>query len=175
MQRLTVAVGLAVLVTACSLSACTVDVREGGDKADVDIRTPVGSVSVQTDDGAVDTGLPVYPGSTLLEKEDGPESAGVNVGAFGVGVRVNASKYESTDDQERVLAYYRKALASHGTVTECRGEVDFRDSGPVCEPSAFGRDVQLVTGTKNDQRIVAVAPKGSGSEIGLVHVQLRGV
>jgi hypothetical protein len=33
--------------------------------------------------------------------------------------------------------------------------------------------VQLATGTEDDQRIVAVKPRGNGSEFAVVHVQTR--
>ncbi len=175
MKRLksrTLALGLLVVLP---LAACTIDVREDANRnADVDIRTPVGSVSVQSSDTAPDTGLPAYPGATLLRDDDGPESANVNVGAFGFGVRVSAAKFESGDGEAAILEFYRKAMEPYGPVMECRGEVDFRDSGPVCRSRGSDRDVQLVTGTKNNQRIVAVAPRGSGSEIALVHVRLGG-
>jgi hypothetical protein len=164
-------------VAACiPLIACTIDVREdsGDKKAEVDIRTPVGDVSVRSTGEAADTGLPAYPGATLLREGDEPESANVNVGAFGVGVRVAAAKFESGDGEAAILDFYRQAMAPYGAVMECRGEVDFRDSGPVCRQRG-NRDLQLVTGTRNNQRIVAVKPRGSGSEIALVHVQVRGV
>jgi hypothetical protein len=164
------------LLAVLPLAACSVDVREDANRnADVDIRTPVGNVSVQSNGAAPDTGLPAYPGATLLREGDEPESANVNVGAFGVGVRVSAAKFESSDGEAAVLDFYRKAMEPNGPVMECRGEVDFRDSGPVCESRGSDRDVQLVTGTKNNQRIVAVKPRGTGSEIALVHVQVRGV
>ena len=164
------------LLVALPLAACSVDVREDANRnADVDIRTPVGNVSVQSNGAAPDTGLPVYPGAILLREGDEPESANVNVGVFGVGVRVSAAKYESGDGEAAILDFYRKAMEAHGPVMECRGEVDFRDSGPVCESRGSERDVKLVTGTKNNQRIVAVAPRGAGSELALVHVQVRGV
>ena len=35
-------------------------------------------------------------------------------------------------------------------------------------PTAPSADMQLVTGTEHDQRVVAVKPRGSGSEIALV-------
>jgi hypothetical protein len=166
-------VGLLMVVP---LIACTVDVRgtDAEKNGDVDIRTPVGSVSVRTSD-APDTGLPAYPGATPLRDGSEPESANVNVGAFGFGVKVAAGKFESSDSPQAVLAFYRKALKPLGAVTECRGDVDFRRGRAVCSPDSSEQDVQLVTGTEHDQRVVAVKPRGSGSEIALVHVRTSGV
>lgn len=170
----------AVVVACAPLIACTIDVREQSSdgNATVDVRTPVGDVSVRSTGEAADTGLPAYPGATLLRDGDEPESANVNVGAFGFGVRVAAAKFESADGEAAIVEFYRQALTPYGVpdgaVMECRGEVDFKDSGPVCRPRG-NRELQLVAGTRNNQRIVAVKPRGSGSEIALVHVQLRGV
>jgi len=176
MERLKSGLRVVGLVAALPLAACSVDVREDANRnADVDIHTPVGNVSVQSTDVAPDTGLPVYPGATLLRDGDEPGSANVNVGAFGVGVRVSAASFESGDGESVILDFYRKAMEPYGPVMECRGEVDFRDSGPVCESRGSDREVQLVTGSKNNQRIVAIQPRGTGSKIALVHVRLRGV
>lgn len=176
MKRLTSGIRGLGMLAVLPLAACTVDVREGANRnADVDIRTPVGAVSVQSRGTAPNTGLPAYPGATLLEDDDGPESANVDVGAFGVGVQVSAAKFESHDAEAPILEFYRKAMATYGPVMECRGEVDFEDSGPVCGGRGSDRDVKLVTGARNDQRIVAVTPRGAGSEIAIVHVRLRGV
>jgi hypothetical protein len=69
-------------------------------------------------------------------------------------------------------------MKTYGTVTECRGDVDFR-GGPgarrvVCNKRTSSDDVQLVTGTEDRQRVVAVKPRGSGSEFSLVYVNTRG-
>jgi hypothetical protein len=167
----------AVCVLLLPLAACTIDVQhnESGGKGEVDIRTPVGDVSVRTDVDRPDTGLPVYPGASLLREGDEPESANVNVGAFGFGVKVAAAKYESADSQQAILDFYKDSMKSFGTITECRGEVDFRRDGPVCRARLSTPDVQLVAGTRDNQRIVVVKPRGDGSELALVHVQTRGV
>lgn len=164
------------LLTVVPLIACTVDVQgtDSDRNRDVDVRTPVGSVSVRTS-GAADTGLPAYPGATPLRDGDEPESARVNVGAFGVGVKVAAGKFESADSPQTVVAFYREALKPLGAVIECRGDVDFRRGRPVCNPDNSEPDVQLMVGHENNQRIVAVKPRGRGSEIALVHVQTSGV
>ena len=100
----------AVLVAiALPIAACDIDVRkdESPDgKANVDITTPVGNVSVRTNVDTPDTGLAVYPGAKPLRDEDEPESADVNVGNSLFGVKVLAAKFESNDPQERVIEFY---------------------------------------------------------------------
>lgn len=171
-----VLVSLSALVT---MTACSIDVRERDSegKADVEIKSVVGNLSVHTDTTAKDTGLPVYPGAQVLQDEgNDPGSADVTVGNSHFGMKVVAAKFESGDDQDRVLDFYRNQMKAFGRVTECRGNVDFRGpdgSEPVCREKHDARDTQLVVGTEADQRIVAVKPRGAGSEFALVHLQLR--
>jgi hypothetical protein len=159
------------------LAACGVDVQESGPGKNVDIRSPLGDLSVRTDLKNVDTGLPVYPGAQPLRDDDDPENANVNISSRWFGVKVIAAKYESRDTQERILDFYRREMKVHGPVTECRGDVDFR-GGPgsrrvVCKERPSSSDVQLVTGTEERQRVVAVKPRGTGTEFSLVYVATR--
>jgi hypothetical protein len=156
-----------------TLAGCSVEVsgRDDTGKATVDISTPAGSVSVRTDE-PVETGLPVYPGATIVRERGEAESANVDVSAFGVGVKVAAGKFESADGTDKVLAFYRDAMRSYGPVTECDGEVDFEGDRAVCKPSSGGREKQLVVGREGDQRVVVVKPRGDGSEINVVHVRV---
>jgi hypothetical protein len=168
--------GLALLSMAVPLAACNVDVKkhESDGKADVDITTPVGNVSVRTNVGAADTGLAVYPGSRPLEDDKEPRNANVQVGNSMFGVNVVAAKYESSDPQHRIVDFYRNELKTYGDVLECRGNVNYRGGRPVCREKAFEDALQLVAGPEGDQRIVAVKARGDGTEFGLVHVQTRG-
>lgn len=163
------------------LAACSVDVQktdEGGRKT-VDVRTPVGDVSVRTDENAPDIGLPIYPGSRPSQnRHDEPENADVNITSSMFGLQVRAAKYDSDDAQDTVVEYYRKEMRAFGDVTECRGEVDFKGAHgakhPVCKEKPFSRDIHLVTGTEEHQRIVVVKPRSDGSEIALVQLEMRG-
>jgi hypothetical protein len=160
------------------LAACGVDVHDAGPGKNVDVRSPFGSVSVRTDVKNPDTGLPVYPGAQPLRDEDDPESANVNVSSRWFAVRVVAAKYETRDAQDKILDFYRSEMKTYGPVTECRGDVDFRggrhNRRPVCREHSSARDVQLITGTEEQQRIVSVKPRGNGSEFSLVYVNTRG-
>jgi hypothetical protein len=170
----------ALLTAAIPITACDIDVRrrEANGKAEVDIQTPVGDVHVRTEVDAPDTGLKVYPGARPLREEDDPASADVNVGNSMFGVKVIAAKYESADAEEKITEFYRNEMKSYGDVTECRGDIDFRgrrgDRRPVCREKPFERDLQLHVGPEDQQRIVSIKPRGTGTEFALVHVQLRG-
>jgi hypothetical protein len=181
MNRYCKPVSAAVFLTAAfTLAACNVDVRkhEDGGKADVDITTPVGNVSVRTNVESPDTGLAVYPGARPLRDEEEPESAAVDVGNSMFGVKVIAAKFETTDAQEQIIDFYRSQLQSYGEVTECRGDVDFRNRDgvrrAVCREKPFDRDLQLVAGPEEQQHIVSVKPRGTGTEFALIYVQARG-
>jgi hypothetical protein len=160
------------------LAGCGVDVHDAGQGKSVDIKSPLGAVSVRTDVQNPDTGLPVYPGATPLRDKDDPESANVNVSSKWFDVRVVAAKYESRDGQDKILEFYRREMKTFGAVTECRGDVDFRGGPrarrPVCKERPFSRDVQLLTGGEEQQRVVAVKPRGAGTEFSLVYVNTRG-
>jgi hypothetical protein len=158
-----------------TLAGCSVEVsgRDESGNAKVDVSTPAGGVSVRTDEPA-ETGLPVYPGATPLRERGESEQANVNVSAFGVGVRVAAGKFESADGNDKVLAFYRDAMRTYGSVTECEGDVDFEGDRAVCRPTRGERNRQLVVGREGDQRVVAVKARGDGSEISVVHVRVGG-
>ena len=162
------------------LAACGVIVHEEeqGGKTDVDIRTPIGGLSVRTDvDAPPDTGLPVYPGARLQRKNDHSESANVNIDTSFFGLQVAAATFESDDAPGAIVDFYKGAMRTYGNVTECRGDFDFRgrpgSRQPVCREKPASRELQLVTGTEERQRVVSVKPRGSGSEFAVVHVETR--
>jgi len=167
---------VALLSMAVPLAACNIDVQKhkSDGKADVDITTPVGHVSVRTNVGAADTGLAVYPGARPLEGEKEPRNANVQVGNSIFGVKVVAAKYQSSDAQERIVDFYRNEMKTYGDVLECRGNVNYRGGRPTCREKPFEDDLQLVAGPEENQRIVAVKTRGDHTEFGLVHVQTRG-
>ena len=114
----------------------------------------------------------------VRDEGEQPGSANVNIGAGRFGVRVVAMKFESDDAPESIVDFYRNQMSTYGEVTECRGDIDFRGrSGaeqPVCDEKPSSREIQLVTGTAEQHRIVDVQPRGSGSEFAVVYIQTRG-
>ena len=165
----------ALLAALVPLAACTVDVRneESGRRAEVDIRTPVGDLSVRTDVDPRDTGLRVYPGARAA-RDDDPDSARVSIGSSWFGLDVVAANFQSTDAPERVADFYRNEMKTHGDVIVCRGDVDFAKGRVICREDASSRHVQLAVGTEARHRIVDVKPSGSGSEFALVYIRTQG-
>jgi hypothetical protein len=161
------------------LAACSIDVSDDDTRGrkDVDIRTPVGAMTVQTGVNA-DTGLAVYPGAAPLLDDREPESANVNIGTSLFGLRVAAAKFESVAPPETILDFYRNEMKAYGDVQECRGDIDFRGRGDsartVCKERRRSRETQLAVGTKGRHRVVSVKPRGAGSEFAVVYIQTRG-
>ena len=161
----------------CSVST---DENDKGKKHDVNIQTPLGSLSVhQGDTDVKDTGLPLYPGARIKkDSDDENRSANVDISSSLVGVKVVALKFESDDAPDKVLAFYRKEMGKYGVVVDCTGSFDsshsHAGSAPVsCEATDPGHDYreELKVGTDNNQRIVAIKPSGNGSEFALVYVR----
>ena len=171
-RPVTLAVGcIAVLLAGCSIS---VDERRSDDRAEVDIRTPLGDVAVRADaDTPPDTGLPVYPGARPL-REPGREhdSATVSIGTTFFGMDVAAAKFVSDAAPQAIVAFYKDKMSAYGAVTECRGDIDWRRGAAVCKENLLRRgDWQLVAGTQERHRVVAVKPRGSGTEFAVVYIR----
>jgi len=182
-----------ILGAGLALTAC-VNVKKSDSGDNVDVKTPFGSVSVRTDQvKPEDTGLNVYPGATLIPKHSAghdEDKANVNISSPWGQLKVVALSYRTDDAPEKVLAWYRKDLQQkYGKLLECKGgNVSFRegkgDSNELtCESDKSDKDidfskdtgtVELKTGSKDKQHIVAVKPEGDGSKISLVYVQKHG-
>jgi hypothetical protein len=179
------AVGLAAVLL---LPACSVNVKKEGNGQDkqVDIKTLLGGVHVSKDADVADTGLTVYPGSRLKQKDsDGSDkSANVNISGFGFGIKVVALEYESEDAPAGVLAFYKDQLKKYGTVLECHtsrgnwninmGSHGHKDSNELSCDGTGGDNIELKAGRQDDQHIVAVQPQGKGSSFSLVYVRTHG-
>ena len=163
-----------VLLTSVALAACDVEVRgdHTGRDADLDVRTPVGSLSVRADDALPNTGLPVYPGAEPLRDGDEGNRATVRIDTSLFGIAVAAAEFESPDPPSSVISFYRDALGKYGEVVECRGNVDFKGKNrrrrPVCDEVRSGSETQLVSGTEDNNRTVVVKARGTGSEFAVV-------
>jgi hypothetical protein len=164
---LLVVAGLAVVLTGCVV----VREEDQGRTKEVNISTPVGALAAKTGRDSGETGLPVYPGAQPSREKGDTERANVSIGTPWFGLHVRAAEYESGDAPEKVLAFYREELKTFGAVTECRGDVNFKNGQPVCRQQAFEDDVQLLVGTEDRHRIVSVKPRRGGTEFALVSIQ----
>jgi hypothetical protein len=156
--------------------ACDVDVRERGNDKEVDVRSAIGDISVRTREGGAETGLPVYPGARPLhDADEEPANADVAVATPFMGVRVAAAKFESDAAPRAIVDFYKDRMTAFGTVMECRGDVEFEGEAdrPVCRQDGASAEIQLVAGEgERNHRMVAVKPRGAGSEFALVHVRV---
>lgn len=180
MRKLFLLLPTASVVCLCAFAGCSVSTDDKGDKHDVDIRTPLGSIKVHEGNTNVeDTGLSLYPGARPKnDSDDRDRGAHVDVTTSVVGVKVVALKFQSDDAPDKVLAFYRKEMGKYGNVVDCTGGSDWSHShersAPVsCDPTDPGHDYreELKVGTENNQRIVAIKPNGNGSEFALVYVR----
>jgi hypothetical protein len=183
-------IGLAVL----GLSGCSVHVDKdaNGKEKKVQIDTPFGGVHVNTDQtSASDLGLPVYPGAQPVTDDDKHKSADVHLGFGQWQLRVKAVSYGTPDSQEKVAAFYKKALARFGDVITCNGNSPVgtpteTHEGLTCEDNGkngkvqledhdFRQDFQLKAGSKRHQHIVGFeSPKGGSTRFALVALDLPG-
>ena len=179
MNRKGLAIATSVLL-AFGLAGCRVN-SEHGDE-DVDIHTPLGSLSVHK--GGTDpkvTGLSPYPGARIQQDyEDRDGSANVDISSSFFGLKVVALKYQSSDPPEKILSFYKKDMARYGNVVDCNTgfSLTFRhqehDAEVTCDVdhgSGHRYQEALKVGTEYNQRVVAIRPSGRGSEFALVYVR----
>jgi len=166
-----VLLGLAPFVAACGIS---VDKDDNGRNKKVSISTPVGKLQVNASaDTPPDTGLPVHDGAQAI-RDDEHDNANVNIESGFFGVQVAVARYEDRAGTQAILDYYKKELAKFGAVSECQGNLDFKDSlsAPRCKERSRD-EIQLGAGREHDNHIVSVKPRGDGTEFTLIHVKTR--
>lgn len=184
-------------------TACVVQDKKNGNGDNVRIHTPVGGMEVHTNDvHPADVGLPVYPGATLAptDKHDNDKSADIDMSFGEWHLRVKVIGYTSADPQDKVAAYYKKALQRYGDVLTCQnnkpvGTPDKTSAGLTCTndarynidldvntkddsanvktPQLASGGFELRAGSPAEQHIVAFSTvSGTGSKFALVNVEL---
>jgi hypothetical protein len=172
----------ACLALVAGIGGCRIHVDKdaNGKEKNVQVDTPFGGVHVNTDQiTAADLGLPVYPGAEITTDDDHNKSADVNMGFGEWQLRVKAVGYTTADSQDKVSAFYKKALGRFGDVISCQG------NAPVGTPTAtsegltcadnnsknpnikideknFGAGFQLKAGSKRHQHIVGIEDYKNG-------------
>jgi hypothetical protein len=108
-----------------------VDKDANGQEKKVQVDTPFGGVHVNTDQvSAADLGLPIYPGAQAVSDDGKHKSADVHMGFGEWELRVKAASFTSTDGEDKVTDFYKKALGRYGQVIACN------DDKPVGTPAS---------------------------------------
>ncbi len=140
--------------------ARAVQVNQAGNK--VEIQTPVGSIKASKD-AAPDTGLPVYPGSTVSES-----GADVELGVPDEEtVKITAAHYRTIDPIGKVDAWYAERLGD-----------EFKREGPgvhlkkkdVIGTQLKSDDIAFVSEKGDFVRVVALKKQFNGVEIVLLRI-----
>jgi hypothetical protein len=124
---------LACVALAAGMAGCRIHVDKGtnGEDKNVQVDTPFGGVHVNTDQTtAADLGLPAYPGAQLVKNDGEHKSVDMHMGFGEWELRVRAVSYETLDQKDHVVAFYKKALGRYGDVITCQGTT------PVGKPIA---------------------------------------
>ena len=124
---------LACLALAAGVAGCRIHVDKGanGEDKNVQVDTPFGGIHVNTDQTtAADLGLPVYPGAQIAADKEDDKSADIHMGFGEWELRVKVVNYSTADSQDKVEAFYKKALGRFGDVLTCQ------DNAPVGRPIA---------------------------------------
>jgi hypothetical protein len=132
---------------------------------------------------AKEAGLPLYPGAKP-HKDEKDDSSGAKMGLWGssFGFKLVALKMESDDSQEKVAAFYQKALSKYGTVLNCsdgsKAQSD-KDKNESSKKLTCGDDhpdpggMLFKVGSKEKQHIVSVKPNGTGCIFHMVYLEAR--
>jgi len=171
------------LALVAGIAGCRIHVDKdaNGKEKNVQVDTPFGGVHVNTDQiKAADLGLPEYPGAEIANDNDHDKSADVNMGFGEWQLRVRAVKYSTTDSQEKVSAFYKKALERFGNVITCQGDSpvgtptntgegltcsdDGKSANVKIDDKTFGSrgGFQLKAGSKRHQHIVGFEDSKNG-------------
>lgn len=184
------ATSITLLAALLSLTGCRIGMERNdlGEYGNVKVATPFGGVQVKTNDISVvqGLGLPVYLNAKFLKNQDNNGAADVDLSLGGLRPRIKTASFESSDSPDKVSAFYLKALDHYGEVIECHngrpvGSLAQTSEGLTCDMDRgdyFTIDgshkVQLKAGSWQHQHIVVIDPKGSGSRMELVAIDLPG-
>jgi hypothetical protein len=191
---------LSVGILLFAVSGCSVNEHKDGNAENVHLHTPLGGLDVRTNSAAaVDVGVPIYPGAVATSskgKDNGAADIHMSFGKWQLNVK--AAEYESKDPEFKLVAFYKKAMATYGDVLTCK------DKKPVGQPVAtrqgltcandheydvsmdaetskkhinigtpkISGDIKLLAGSRNNQHIIEFTPISDGTKFSIVAVQL---
>ena len=143
-------IALPLMTIGCSIH---VDKGKNGEDKKVKIDTPLGNIHVNADKPAANIGIALYPGATPQPDHDGDKDADVQLGFGEWKMRVQVAHFNTSDDRDKVMAYYRKSLGRYGDVIECRngdavGTPVRTSEGLTCSDDDKDHHVKMDTGER---------------------------
>src|SRR5579875_886858 len=176
-----------------AVAGCRIQVNKAknGEDKTVKIDTPMGGLHVRTNEmSAADVGLPVYPGAQVVtdskEKDDDKnKSVDVHMGFGKWQLRVKVINYQTSDSQDNVLAFYRKALGRFGDVIECNNNTPVgtparTHEGLTCSEHAKNSNVHeaddglsLRAGSPHHQHIVSIDKNSTAGKTQFALIELE--
>jgi hypothetical protein len=190
-MRVRVLPEMLILGTLLATAGCHVQVDKGknGEDKNVKIDTPLGGLHVRADQtAAADLGLPIYPGAAISPDHEGDKSADVHLGFGHFQLRVKVVTYETSDDRDKVVAFYKDAMGRFGQVITCDGNrpvgsPTITGEGLTCNEEGKGTvhvngfsdddgSFTLRAGSKHHQHIFVIKNGGAGTKFSLVELQL---
>lgn len=106
----------------------------------------------------------IYPGAHRTSGNPAGDGADVEVSLAVVKLHIQAARYDAPDAPARVVAFYKKSLASFGTVKMSSG-------GPHTHVHGFAWDSKPdQTTLESGGNIVAVKPIAQGSEFAIIRI-----
>jgi len=146
---------IACLLSVAGIAGCRVNVDKGpnGEDKKVQIDTPFGGIHVNTDQtSAADLGLPVYPGADIVKDKDNDKSADIHMGFGEWELRVKVVNYSASDGQDKVVAFYKKALTRYGDVIACQGNTPVGTPTVTSEGLTCADDKNTTTTVQIDRK-----------------------
>lgn len=152
-------------ITILALSGCNFSVNKGEKGKSIDFSTPLGGMSVRTNQAASVSALGItpYPGSRPARGSDGEEGrargddrasgddrANVDMHFGNFRLKVQTARFTTGDAPEKVLAFYRGELAQYGDVIECSKDT------PVGTPVKTGQGLTCEADEKESHKHVRV-------------------
>lgn len=166
----------------------SVDKGKNGEDKNVRIDTPLGGLHVRSGQTtALDLGLPAYPGAEISPEHEGDKSADVHLGFGQFQLRVRVVSYQTTDDRDKVAAFYKNAMGRFGDVIACQGDHSVGSPSTTSEGLTCSEDSKvqvqgshldnddaftLRAGSRHHQHILAIKNGGPGTRFSLVELQL---
>ncbi len=183
-----------------AIAGCSVHEHQNGQTESVQLHTPLGALDVRTN--AVhgpEVGMPVYPGAVETGQHGHDSgSADIHMSFGNWHLNVKTIEYRSNDPEDKIVAFYQKAMGQYGDVLTCKGKtaigtptktrqgltcaqdheydvnmnLDTSGNNINIKTPHLSGDIKLLAGSPENQHIVEFNPSSDGTKFSLLVVQL---